>query len=225
MVMAIARRYRPGMTSDGAACVRVPITTAFELPGARVVHNRGTCFGLVVRSMGFAKGVSAAVKTLRQGEVSQYTELLEDSRRHAIDRMVDNARLLGANAIIGMRFDSSEIGNSLTEVVAYGTGVVVEHGADDDGPVTSRSSARSWRRCVATSPPDASTSSSSTSERRSCTGRTPASGHGRRSKVFRCWTRASRVRVVPGADVGRVKPCSSTGSPPTRCSETRPAVG
>jgi uncharacterized protein YbjQ (UPF0145 family) len=60
--------------------------------------------------------------------VSQYTELLEDSRRHAIDRMVDNARLLGANAIIGMRFDSSEIGNSLTEIVAYGTAVVVEAG-------------------------------------------------------------------------------------------------
>jgi uncharacterized protein YbjQ (UPF0145 family) len=60
--------------------------------------------------------------------VSQYTELLEDSRRHAIDRMVDNARLLGANAIIGMRFDSSEIGNSLTEIVAYGTAVVIEAG-------------------------------------------------------------------------------------------------
>jgi uncharacterized protein YbjQ (UPF0145 family) len=58
--------------------------------------------------------------------VAQYTELLEDSRRHAIDRMVDNARLLGADAIVGMRFDSSEIGSSLTEVVAYGTAVVVE---------------------------------------------------------------------------------------------------
>lgn len=76
--------------------------------------------------MGLAKGFAAAFQTMRQGEVSQYTELLEDSRRHAIDRMVDNARLLGANAIIGMRFDSSEIGNSLTEIVAYGTAVVAE---------------------------------------------------------------------------------------------------
>lgn len=117
------------MTSVGAAPHALPITTAFDLPGLRVAQSRGTCFGLVVRSMGFAKNVSAAVRTLRQGEVSQYTELLEDSRRHAIDRMVDNARLLGANAIIGMRFDSSEIGNSLTEVVAYGTAVVVEHRA------------------------------------------------------------------------------------------------
>ena len=117
------------MSSTGAAAHALPITTALELPGLRVVHSRGTCFGLVVRSMGFAKGVSAAVRTLRRGEVAQYTELLEDSRRHAIDRMVDNARLLGANAVIAMRFDSSEIGNRLTEVVAYGTAVVVEDGA------------------------------------------------------------------------------------------------
>jgi uncharacterized protein YbjQ (UPF0145 family) len=64
-----------------------------------------------------------------RGEVPQYTELLEDSRRHAIDRMVDNARLLGANAIIGMRFDSSEVGSGLTEIIAYGTAVVTESGA------------------------------------------------------------------------------------------------
>jgi uncharacterized protein YbjQ (UPF0145 family) len=76
--------------------------------------------------MGLAKGFTAALQTMRQGEVPQYTELLEDSRRHAIDRMVDNARLLGANAIIGMRFDSSEIGTGLTEIVAYGSAVVVE---------------------------------------------------------------------------------------------------
>jgi uncharacterized protein YbjQ (UPF0145 family) len=76
--------------------------------------------------MGLAKSFAAAFQTLRQCEVAQYTELLEDSRRHAIERMVDNARLLGANAIVGMRFDSSEIGSSLTEVVANGTAVVVE---------------------------------------------------------------------------------------------------
>ncbi|MGH3575567.1 MAG: heavy metal-binding domain-containing protein [Pseudonocardiaceae bacterium] len=114
------------MSPAGAAAHALPITTALQLPGNRVVDHRGTCFGLVVRSMGLAKGLTAALQTMRQGEVSQYTELLEDSRRHAIDRMVDNARLLGANAIIGMRFDSSEIGNSLTEIVAHGSAVVVE---------------------------------------------------------------------------------------------------
>jgi uncharacterized protein YbjQ (UPF0145 family) len=105
------------------------VTTAFELPDVAVEQNLGVCFGLVVRSMGFAKGFTAGFKALRQGEVSEYTELLEDSRRHAIDRMVANARLLGANAIVAVRFDSSEIGPQLTEILAYGTAVVVTDAA------------------------------------------------------------------------------------------------
>src|SRR3954462_8188719 len=107
----------------------LPLTTAFELPGRRVTENLGICFGLVVRSMGFAKNFSAGFKSLRQGEVSEYTELLEDTRRHAIDRMVANAKLLGANGIVAMRFDSSEMGNQLTEVIAYGTAVVIDRAA------------------------------------------------------------------------------------------------
>ena len=91
----------------------------------RVEQNLGIAFGLVVRSMGFAKGITAGFRALAQGEVKQYSELLEDSRRHAMDRMIENARLLGANAVVSMRFDSSEIGQQLTEVVAYGTAVVV----------------------------------------------------------------------------------------------------
>ena len=102
-----------------------PVTTALQLQGMTVERDLGVAFGLVVRSMGFAKGVAAGFKALRQGEVSQYTELLEDSRRHAIDRMIENAKLLGANAVIAMRFDSSEIGQQLTEIVAYGSAVVV----------------------------------------------------------------------------------------------------
>ena len=105
--------------------VELPITTAQELPGTEIRENLGIAFGLVVRSMGFAKNFSAGFKSLRKGEVSEYTELLEDARRHAIDRMVANAKLLGANGIVAMRFDSSEMGNQLTEVVAYGTAVVV----------------------------------------------------------------------------------------------------
>jgi len=102
----------------------LPVTTALELPGMTVERDLGVAFGLVVRSMGFARSVGAGFKALRQGEVRQYTELLEDSRRHAIDRMIENARLLGANGVIAMRFDSSEIGQQLTEIVAYGTAVV-----------------------------------------------------------------------------------------------------
>lgn len=101
------------------------VTTAFELPGMTVERDLGVVFGLVVRSMGLARSVGAGLKALRQGEVPQYTQLLEDSRRHAIDRMIENARLLGANAVIAVRFDSSEIGGQFTEIVAYGTAVVV----------------------------------------------------------------------------------------------------
>ncbi len=104
----------------------MPITTAFELPGVVIRENLGITFGLVVRSMGFTRNFTAGFKSLRQGEVSEYTELLEDARRHALDRLVANAKLLGANGIVAMRYDSSEMGNSLTEVVAYGTAVVVE---------------------------------------------------------------------------------------------------
>src|SRR5437763_4349063 len=104
----------------------LPMSTAFELPGARVRENLGVCYGLVVRSMGFTGGVTASFRSLRRGEVPEYTQLLEDSRRHAIDRMVDNAQLMGADAIIAVRFDSSEIGQQFTEIVAYGTAVTVE---------------------------------------------------------------------------------------------------
>ena len=102
-----------------------PVTTAFGLQGMTVERDLGVAFGLVVRSMGFAKSIGASFRTLMQGEVKQYTQLLEDSRRHAIDRMIENARLLGANAVVAMRFDSSEMGQQLTEIVAYGTAVVV----------------------------------------------------------------------------------------------------
>ena len=113
----------PFMSESSPATL--PVTTALGLTGMTIERDLGLTFGLVVRSMGFAKGFGASFTALRQGEVKQYTSLLEDSRRHAIDRMVDNARLLGANAIVAMRFDSSEIGQQLTEIVAYGTAVVV----------------------------------------------------------------------------------------------------
>ena len=88
-------------------------------------QNLGITFGLVVRAMGFSKTVTGGISSLRQGEVSQFTVVLEDARRHAIDRMIENAKLLGANAVIAMRFDSSEIGKARAEVVAYGSAVVV----------------------------------------------------------------------------------------------------
>jgi uncharacterized protein YbjQ (UPF0145 family) len=107
----------------------LPMTTALELTGLRITETLGVVYGLVVRSMGFVGGVGAAFKSLKRGEIKQYTQLLEDSRRHAIDRMVDNARLMNADAIVAVRFDSSEIGQQFTEIVSYGTAVKVEPSA------------------------------------------------------------------------------------------------
>jgi uncharacterized protein YbjQ (UPF0145 family) len=107
----------------------MPMTTGLEIPGLRITENLGVVYGLVVRSMGVVGGVAASFKALRRGEVSQYTQLLEDSRRHAIDRMVENARLMGGDAVIAVRFDSSEIGQQFTEIVAYGTAVKADRSA------------------------------------------------------------------------------------------------
>jgi uncharacterized protein YbjQ (UPF0145 family) len=101
----------------------LPMSTTFELPGYEIGDNLGVVYGLVVRSMGFVGGVAAGFKSLKRGEVGQYTRLLEDSRRHALDRLVENARLIEADGLLGVRFDSSEIGNQLTEILAYGTAV------------------------------------------------------------------------------------------------------
>lgn len=111
------------MSLTGAVQADLPITTAMELPGAQIAENLGLCFGLIVRSMGIAKGFTASFSALRKGEVTQYTEVLEDSRRHAVDRMIANAHVLGADAIVAVRFDSSEMGDALTEILAYGTAV------------------------------------------------------------------------------------------------------
>jgi uncharacterized protein YbjQ (UPF0145 family) len=111
--------------SDAPPVYDLPMTTALELPGMQVSENIGVCYGLVVRSMGLSGSVAASFKGLRRGEISQYTQLLEDSRRHAIDRLVENGRLMGADAVIAVRFDSSEIGQQFTEIVAYGTAVKV----------------------------------------------------------------------------------------------------
>ena len=100
-------------------------TTPFAA-GHRIVESKGHVYGLVVRSRGLGGNIAAAVRSLGGGEIKEYTQLLEDTRRQAIDRMVQNATLMGANAVISMRFDSSEIGTTMSEIVAYGTAVVVE---------------------------------------------------------------------------------------------------
>ena len=87
---------------------------------------KGQVFGLVVRTRGLGGNIMAGLRSLGGGEITEYTELLEDARRHAVDRMIKNATAMGANAVIRMQYDSSEIGNTMSEIVAYGTAAVIE---------------------------------------------------------------------------------------------------
>jgi uncharacterized protein YbjQ (UPF0145 family) len=104
----------------------VIVSTAPFIAGHRVVETKGQTFGLVVRSRGFSGNLIAGLRSLAGGEIHEYTQLLEDTRRQALDRLVQNATLMGANAVISMRFDSSELAGTMSEIVAYGTAVVVE---------------------------------------------------------------------------------------------------
>ena len=108
-------------------------TTPF-IAGHRVVETKGQVFGLVVRSRGFSGNLIAGLRSLGGGEIKEYTSLLEDTRRQALDRLVKNATLMGGNAVISMRFDSSEMATTMTEIVAYGTAVVIEADAGAVAP-------------------------------------------------------------------------------------------
>lgn len=111
------------------------VSTAPYVAGQRVVETKGQVFGLVVRSRGLAGNLSASLRSLVGGEIHEYTELLEDTRRQALDRLIQNATLMGANGVISMRFDSSELGTSMSEIVAYGTAVLLAADADAPQPV------------------------------------------------------------------------------------------
>lgn len=102
------------------------IVTTERIENYEVVEVLGPVFGLTVRARGLGKDIMASFKGLLGGEINQYTEMLEDARKQAMDRMVQNATYMGANAIVMMRFDSGEIGQNMSEIVAYGTAVKVK---------------------------------------------------------------------------------------------------
>ena len=110
------------------------VSTAPFIAGHRVVETKGQTFGLVVRSRGFSGNLIAGLRSLAGGEIHEYTQLLEDTRRQALDRLVQNATVMGANAVISMRFDSSELAGTMSEIVAYGTAVVVQPDASAPQP-------------------------------------------------------------------------------------------
>jgi uncharacterized protein YbjQ (UPF0145 family) len=102
------------------------VTTAFELPGCRVSRSLGLVRGVTVRSRSVIGTIGAGLQTLFGGNITLWTELCEHARQEAYDLMVRHAEQMGANAIIGMRYDANEVAQGATEVLAYGTAVVIE---------------------------------------------------------------------------------------------------
>jgi len=102
------------------------VTTAFDLPGYRVKKNLGVVRGIVVRSRSLFGTIGAGLQTIVGGNISLFSKLCEQTRGDAFEIMIEHASELGANAIIGARYDATDIMQGVTEVLAYGTAVVVE---------------------------------------------------------------------------------------------------
>ncbi len=102
------------------------VTTGFELPGHRIAKNLGVVRGIVVRSRSIVGNIGASIQVLFGGNITIYTELCEKARADAFRLMIGHAAEMGANAVIGMRYDANEVAAGVTEVLAYGTAVVVE---------------------------------------------------------------------------------------------------
>ena len=102
------------------------VTTAFTLDGYRIVRNLGLVRGIIVRSRSIVGTIGAGLQTLIGGNITLLTNLCEQTREHAFDLMLEHAAELGANAVIGMRYDATEVMQGVTEVLAYGTAVYVE---------------------------------------------------------------------------------------------------
>ena len=100
--------------------------TAFEIPGYRVVKTFGVVRGIVVRSRSIVGTIGAGLQTLVGGNITILTNLCEKTRQDALEQMLDHARRLGANAVIGLRYDATEVMQGVTEVLCYGTAVLVE---------------------------------------------------------------------------------------------------
>lgn len=102
------------------------VTTAFEIPNFKIVQNLGIVRGIIVRSRSIVGGIGAALQTIKGGNITVYTELCEQARNNAYELMVQHATEIGANGIIGMRYDANQLGEGITEVLCYGTAVSLE---------------------------------------------------------------------------------------------------
>jgi uncharacterized protein YbjQ (UPF0145 family) len=110
----------------GERFMSVAVTTTFNIDGHRIVRYLGIVRGITVRSPTIAQGIMGGLKSIVGGRIGAYTEMCEQVRQQAFDLLVDHARALGANAVLGLRYDASEVAKGASEVLCYGTAVIVE---------------------------------------------------------------------------------------------------
>lgn len=107
----------------------IPVTTTFTIEGYRIKQYLGVVRGIIVRAPTITQGILGGLKSIVGGQIGAYTEMCEQARQQAFDLMIDHARAIGANAVLGLRYDASDIGSKssgATEVLCYGTAVVLE---------------------------------------------------------------------------------------------------
>lgn len=103
-----------------------PISTANEIPGYEIIETKGFVYGLTVRSRGAGGQISAGLRSLVGGEIKEYVKMMEETRDESLNRMIEHAKQMDANAIIAARYDSNDISNVMQEILSYGTAVVAK---------------------------------------------------------------------------------------------------
>ncbi len=109
--------------------MNIPVTTTFTIEGYKIVEYRGVVRGIIVRAPTISQGILGGLKSIIGGSIGAYTEMCEQTRQRAYDLLVEHAQQVGANAIVGLRYESSEVGSktsNATEVLCYGTAVVIK---------------------------------------------------------------------------------------------------
>jgi uncharacterized protein YbjQ (UPF0145 family) len=102
------------------------VTTTFEVPGHRTVKALGICRGTTIRARHLGRHILANLRARVGGEITDYTKVIAEAREQAYDRMLEDAKRMGANAVVGMRFSSAEVMNNAAEILVYGTAVIIE---------------------------------------------------------------------------------------------------
>ena len=102
----------------------IPLLTTNYVPGDKIAKTLGLTYGITVRSRGLGGNLMAGLRTLKGGEINEYTEMAHQARQQALDRLAEHAKAMGANAVVSVMFDSTEIGSTMDEIIAFGTAVV-----------------------------------------------------------------------------------------------------